>query len=250
MNCFFRKKYSLEIIADTKQKCQLCNMAIKIGIVDDKPVNRQTIKEKLGAYKEVNLVVEAKHGKDFLEQMRVATHQPNVVLMDLEMPEMDGIETIRHAGSIYPETKFIVLTVFEDTDKIFEAIKAGASGYLLKEDSAVNIIDAITNVYEYNGIPMSPGIARKAMEMLRQVPMHAYVEKEEEQLVNEENMGLSDREMDVLKEMASGKNYKAIGEKLFISPLTVRKHAAHIYQKLHVSSRAQVINLAHKNKWI
>jgi DNA-binding NarL/FixJ family response regulator len=143
-----------------------------------------------------------------------------------------------------------VLTVFEDNDKIFEAIKAGASGYLLKEDSAVNIIDAITNVHEYNGIPMSPGIARKAMELLRQLPIHHFDENEVHEKVKEDNAGLSDREMDVLKEMVSGKNYKAIGEKLFISPLTVRKHASNIYDKLHVNSRAQIINIAHKKKWI
>ena len=223
-------------------------MPIYIAIADDKQINRQTVKEKLAAYKEVQLILEAKNGKDFLEQLKIADPLPNVVLMDLEMPELDGIETIRMATATHPSVKFIVLTVFEDNDKIFEAIKAGASGYLLKEDSAVNIIDAITNVYEHNGIPMSPGIARKAMELLRQMPLNSYSENEISS--KEDNAGLSDREMDILKEMVSGKNYKSIGEKLFISPLTVRKHAANIYEKLHVNSRAQIINIAHKKKWI
>jgi DNA-binding NarL/FixJ family response regulator len=217
-------------------------MSIRIAITDDKAINRQTVKDKLLAYREVKLVLEAKNGKDFLEQLKSITEKPHVVLMDLEMPELDGIETIRLATASYPDIKFIVLTVFEDNDKIFEAIKAGASGYLLKEDSAVNIIDAITSVYEHNGIPMSPAIARKAMELLRQMPVHHYREQEEEEKVKDDNAGLS--------EMVSGKNYKAIGEKLFISPLTVRKHAAHIYEKLHVNSRAQMINIAHKKKWI
>jgi len=225
-------------------------MPIYIAIADDKQINRQTVKEKLAAYKEVQLVLEAKNGKDFLEQLKIAGTIPNVVLMDLEMPELDGIETIRLATATHPQLKFIVLTVFEDNDKIFEAIKAGASGYLLKEDTAVNIIDAITNVHEYNGIPMSPGIARKAMELLRLLPIHHFEENEVHEKVKEDNAGLSDREMDVLKEMVSGKNYKAIGEKLFISPLTVRKHASNIYDKLHVNSRAQIINIAHKKKWI
>lgn len=225
-------------------------MPIQIAIVDDKQINRQTVKDKLTAYKEVQLILEARNGKDFLEQLKVANLLPEVVLMDLEMPEMDGIETIAVASAAYPDIKFIVLTVFEDNDKIFESIKAGASGYLLKEDSAVNIIDAITNVYEYNGIPMNPGIARKAMELLRLMPMHTYREKEEDEKVKADNAGLSDREMDVLKEMVSGKNYKAIGEKLFISPLTVRKHASHIYDKLHVNSRTQAINIAYKKKWV
>jgi len=198
------------------------------------------------SFKEIELVLEAKNGHDFLEQLKhlpIGKH-PQVVLMDIEMPVMDGIQAISIASAAYPEIKFIVLTVFEDNEKIFEAIKAGAGGYLLKDDSAVNIIDAITNVVEYNGIPMSPAIARKTMELLRHAPAPVAHEKVETESI------LTDREMEILKEMVTGKNYKAIGEKLFISPLTVRKHTANIYEKLHVNSRAQIINLAHKNKWI
>ncbi len=225
-------------------------MPITLAIVDDKLINRQTIKEKLSAYAEVVLQIEAKNGRDFLEQLKTALWLPDVVLMDLEMPLMDGIETIMIASSSWPDIKFIVLTIFEDNDKIFEAIKAGANGYLLKEESAVNIIDAITNVYEHNGIPMSPAIARKAMDLLRQMPRPVTSIEDKNEIAKADNAGLSEREMDVLKEMVSGKNYKAIGEKLFISPLTVRKHASNIYDKLHVSCRAQAINIAYKKKWI
>jgi len=219
-------------------------MPIRIAIADDKQINRTTVKEKIALYKEIELVLEAKNGHDFLEQLKQLPEpkRPQVVLMDLEMPIMDGIQTITQATAAYPDVKFIVLTVFEDDEKIFEAIKAGAGGYLLKDDTAVNIIDAITNVVEYNGIPMSPAIARKTMELLRHSPAPVATEKTESVL--------TDREMEILKEMVTGKNYKAIGEKLFISPLTVRKHTANIYDKLHVNSRAQIINLAHKNKWI
>jgi len=221
-------------------------MPVKIAIADDKQINRTTVKEKLMAFKEIDLVLEAKNGHDFMEQLKQlpVDKRPQVVLMDLEMPVMDGIQAISLASSAYPDIKFIVLTVFEDNEKIFEAIKAGAGGYLLKDDSAVNIIDAITNVVEYNGIPMSPAIARKAMELLKQSPVPV---SNDPAVVDS---ALSDREMEILKEMVTGKNYKAIGEKLFISPLTVRKHVAHIYEKLHVNSRAQIINLAYKNKWI
>lgn len=221
-------------------------MPTRIAIADDKQINRTLVKEKIMSFAEIELVLEAKNGHDFLEQLKQlpAEKQPQVVLMDLEMPVMDGIQTISLASAAYPDIKFIVLTVFEDNEKIFEAIKAGAGGYLLKDDSAVNIIDAITNVVEYNGIPMSPAIARKAMELLKQSP----VTVTSDSAVVEPT--LSDREMEILKEMVTGKNYKAIGEKLFISPLTVRKHVAHIYEKLHVNSRAQIINLAYKNKWI
>lgn len=221
-------------------------MSIRVAIADDKQINRTTVKDKLMSFTEIELVLEAKNGHDFLEQLKHLPKEkyPHVVLMDLEMPVMDGIQTISQGSVAYPDIKFIVLTVFEDNEKIFEAIKAGANGYLLKDDSAVNIIDAITSVVEYNGIPMSPSIARRTMELLKHAPIPITSEKTETESV------LTDREMEILKEMVTGKNYKAIGEKLFISPLTVRKHTANIYDKLHVNSRAQIINLAYKNKWI
>lgn len=221
-------------------------MPIRIAIADDKQINRTTVMEKLAMYTEIELVMEARNGHDFLEQLKQSpgARWPQVVLMDLEMPVMDGITTISQATAAYPDVRFIVLTVFEDDEKIFEAIKAGASGYLLKDDSAVNIIDAITSVVEYNGIPMSPSIARRTMDLLRNMPAIPVSEK------TSPGSLLTDREMEILREMVTGKNYKAIGEKLFISPLTVRKHTANIYDKLHVNSRAQIINLAHKNKWV
>jgi DNA-binding NarL/FixJ family response regulator len=225
-------------------------MPIRIAITDDKAINRQSLIEKLAEYKEVELVLTAKHGKDFLEQLKQTDLKPQVVLMDLEMPELDGIETIRLATASYPDIKFIVITVFEDIDKIFEAIKAGASGYMLKEESGINIIDGITLVHEHNGIPMSPSIARKAMDLLKNVPMQKPEVEDAAMDTKPDHAGLSSREMDVLKEIVSGKNYKAVGEKLFISPQTVRKHVSHIYEKLHVNSRAQVINIAHKKRWI
>jgi DNA-binding NarL/FixJ family response regulator len=223
-------------------------LSIRVGIVDDKQVNRTTVKEKLIKYPEIELVLEARNGEDFLKQLKETSQEkkPQVVLMDLEMPVMDGIQTIALAAPAYPEIKFIVLTVFEDNEKIFEAIKAGAHGYLLKDEKAINITEAISQVIEYDGMPMSPVIARKAVEMLKQTARQPLEEKNKP---SSESL-LSDREMDILKELATGKSYKAIGEKLFISPFTVRKHVSNIYNKLHVDSRIQVINVAQKNKWV
>lgn len=221
-------------------------MAIKLGIVDDKSLNRNTVKQKLNAYTEVELTMEAGNGRDFLEQLKMLpdAKRPQVILMDLDMPVMDGIETIKNASALYPQMKFIVLTIFEDTERIFEAIKVGANGYLLKDDKAVNIMDAISNVMDYNGVPMSPAIARKAMElMLKAKP--ATVEN-----AKENDLGLTNREIEILRELATGATYNAIGEKLFISPLTVRKHVANLYEKLHAGSRMQIINIAQKNKII
>lgn len=221
-------------------------MIIKVAIVDDKSINRDTVKKKLQAYTELELMLEAGNGRDFIEQLKELpdNKKPNIVLMDLDMPIMDGIETIRFASSVYPQIKFIVLTIFEDTERIFEAIKAGANGYLLKDDKAVNIMDAISNVIDFNGVPMSPSIARKAMElMLGNKPTI-------EEANSLDKLGLTNRETEILRELSSGASYSSIGEKLFISPLTVRKHVANLYEKLHVSSRTQIINLAHKNKLI
>ncbi len=221
-------------------------MEIKIAIVDDKSINRKTVIQKLAFYKEVQIVFEASNGKDFLEQLQRLSSEdkPHLVLMDIDMPIMDGIEAIKIGSGIYPELKFIVLTVFEDTERIFEAIKVGANGYLLKEDKAINIMDAITNVIEYNGVPMSPIIARKAMELMLNSPKPIITNNKTIDL------GLTARETEILKELASGATYNAIGEKLFISPLTVRKHVANLYEKLHVSTRMQIVSIAQKNNLI
>lgn len=219
---------------------------IRVGIVDDKSVNIKTVKQKLQTFNEISILLEAGNGKDFIDQMHDLkdAEKPDVVLMDLDMPIMDGIEAIKIASSLFPKVRFIILTVFEDTDRIFEAIKAGASGYLLKDDKAINIIDAITNVVELNGMPMSPVIARKAMDVM----LGNYPKKTTTNTI--EQYGLTNREIEILKELASGATYNAIGEKLFISPLTVRKHVANLYEKLQVSTRVQIVNIAQQNKLI
>jgi DNA-binding NarL/FixJ family response regulator len=205
-------------------------MAINIGIVDDKAINRTTVRQKLESYTELNLMLEAGNGKDFLDQLKEMpeSQRPNVALMDLDMPVMDGVETIKIASSIYPNIKFIVFTIFEDTERIFEAIKVGANGYLLKDDKAVNIIDAISNVMAYNGVPMSPLIAKKAIEFML---------GPKSDIQHEENFDLTTNEIEILKELAGGNSYNRIGEKLSISPLTIRKHVANLYDKWHVNSR-------------
>ena len=125
--------------------------------------------------------------------------------------------------------------------EIFDAIKAGASGYLLKDDEAINLIEAILNVCNYDAVPMSPAIARKTLGLLKTgVKIESRAQS---------NL-LSTREHDVLQLLVAGMEYKQIAEKLFISPATVRTHIANIYQKLHIKSKAQAINLAHKNKWL
>jgi DNA-binding NarL/FixJ family response regulator len=183
----------------------------------------------------------AANGEDFLEQMKTSTPKPDVVLMDIDMPIMNGIEAVNIAAELYPETRFIMLTVFDDDEKIFDAIKAGAIGYLLKDETIDRIITAVKEIIAFGGSPMSPRIARKALQLL----MQAKVEFKKEEETN-----LSEREMDILKGLVQGLDYKSVAEKLFISPHTVRTHITNIYKKLHVSSKTQAVMLAVKNNWV
>lgn len=219
-------------------------MLIKIAIVDDKLIVRRALTDKLRFSDKMNVIMEGSNGNDFLEKLKELTDDdlPNIVLMDLEMPEMDGIQTIAIASTLYPAMKFIVLTVFDNNEKIFEAIKAGANGYLLKDDDAINISDAILHVMQYDAVPMSPAIARKTMELLK-----TGVPKTETVSVS----GLlTTREHEVLQHLVEGLEYRAIAEALFISPATVRTHISNIYEKLHVTSKAQAIKMAYKNSWL
>ena len=170
---------------------------------------------------------------------------PAVILMDIEMPEMKGTEAVKYAHQIYPDLKFLMLTVFDDDDIIFEAIKNGASGYLLKDEKPSTIIDHIQQLLDIGGAPMSPSIARKALLLLSRSKIN------ETNVSSKDNVAerLSERECDVLKLVVEGKDYKAIAEKLFLSTHTIRKHIANIYEKLHVNSKAQVINLALQSRW-
>ncbi|MCY7290835.1 MAG: response regulator transcription factor [Ferruginibacter sp.] len=219
-------------------------MTIKIAIVDDKLIVRRAIRDKLNSSPEMKIILEASNGEDFLDKLKQTEQDdlPEVVLIDLEMPLMDGIQSIAVASMLYSKMKFIVLTIFDNNEKIFEAIKAGANGYLLKDDDAVNLNEAILNVINYDAVPMSPAIARKTLSLLKTAV--------QETGTNTISSGLTTREHGVLQYLVEGFEYKQIAEKLFISPATVRTHIAHIYQKLHVTSKAQAIKLAYKNKWL
>jgi DNA-binding NarL/FixJ family response regulator len=224
-------------------------MPIKVGLVDDKRLNRINVSYKIKQFDDLELSVLAENGNDFLEKLKGLPYDklPKVVFMDLEMPEMDGIMAIRLARGLYPEIFFIVLTVYDDEDKIFEAIKAGAHGYLLKDETAVILRNAITSVLDSGGAPMSAGIARKAFDMLSKVQKSA--EKAEQSHAILDTL-LTEREKEILLNTIKGYDAKKIATILEISPLTIRKHIANIYQKLHVNSKAQIISLGHRNNWV
>ncbi|HMR92453.1 MAG TPA: response regulator transcription factor [Chitinophagaceae bacterium] len=223
-------------------------MMFKVALVEDNAVNRNTFMQKLKVSGKLQLIFSAANGNDCLEQMKglPQAQMPQVVFMDLEMPEMDGIETIRIAKALYGQVHFIVLTVFDDDEKIFEAIRAGASGYLLKHEPAQVLEDAIVNVLETGGAPMSPAIARKALQLLSKKNESPDTSKEGPAIP----VNITEREKEILQHMVSGWDAKRMAAELNLSVLTVRKHIANIYDKLHVNSRAQIITLAHKNKWV
>ncbi len=220
-------------------------MTINIAIVDDKFINRKAIRDKLSKSKSINIVSDFNNGLDFYDFLSNPQNNEivDVVVLDLDMPKMNGIDTIAKCKLVYPNIKYIILTIFEDIDKIFEAICIGANGYLLKEDSGLNIEEAIVNAHQFNGMPMSPTIARKALELLKTSTFSMPNSNLKQSLITE-------RELEILKLLTSGASYPKIGENLFISPLTVRKHVSNIYEKLHVNSRSQLILKALEEKWI
>ncbi|MBV5313995.1 MAG: response regulator transcription factor [Prolixibacteraceae bacterium] len=223
-------------------------MEFRIAIAEDNAVNRNTFMQKLSLSSKLRLIFSANNGNECLEKLKGLFHteMPQVIFMDLKMPEMDGIETIRIAKSLYPQIHFIVLTIFDDDSKIFDAIKAGASGYLLKHEPASVLEESVIDILETGGAPMSPAIARKALQLLSRT-----TSPENEAVAENEMPGnVTQREKEILQNMVSGWDAKRIAAELNISTLTVRKHIANIYEKLHVNSRAQVIMLAQKHKWL
>lgn len=214
---------------------------IKVAIVDDKYINRADRKLELEHSKKVKVVFTAQNGIEFLDTIKTLNKNelPDIVLMDIDMPEKNGIETVREGKTIYPKIEFLMLTVFDEYDKIFEAIKAGASGYLLKDESTDTIINYIEQVKQYQTVPMSPSVARKALKLLSQ----EYSVKKE-QIKSEHN--LTPREIEVLKGLVNGLDYKEIADQLIVSPNTVRNQITSIYKKLHVSSKVDAVKIAIK----
>jgi DNA-binding NarL/FixJ family response regulator len=199
-----------------------------IGIVEDNKKIRDLIQRYLDMQKEMECPVAVDSVEEMLEHLE-EHRKPDVILMDIQLPGMSGIKGMEVIKGKYPEVEIIMLTVYHDSHKIFDSLKAGASGYLLKHTSLPEIKESIENLLK-GGAPMSPQIARKVISHFN----------EEAPKKNEDSM-LTNREQDIVNGLVDGLSYKLIADRFDISIDTVRAHIRNIYKKLHVNSKAEVI---------
>lgn len=209
---------------------------INVLIVDDHPVFREGLRRCLEARKEVRVMAAVGGGEEMWEAIR-AHGLPQIVLMDVEMPNRSGIELTQELRERHPEVRVIMLTAFSDSERVFSALKAGAVGYLLKNVSPDEILATVERAAA--GEPMLSG--EIAGRVLRE-----FEREREEERYREQLAGLTPREEEILKLLATGESNREIGNRLFISEQTVKNHVASIFRKLHVNDRTKAAILAVK----
>jgi DNA-binding NarL/FixJ family response regulator len=200
---------------------------ITVSIVDDEADLREHIGGYLAAAGNIRCVSAYASGEEALEHL--PKDKPDVILMDINLGDMDGIECVRRLTAQMPGAQVLMLTVFDDTEKIFRALAAGASGYLLKRFSPKKLVEAIEEVCA-GGSPMSAPIARKVVQSFKTMPAHG-----------DETAELSPRERSVLDGLTAGLAYKQIADQLSVSIHTVRNYIRRIYEKLHVRTRTEAV---------
>ncbi len=205
---------------------------ISVCIVDDNRELRNALEEIISMSEGYLCIGTIGTAEDAINQLPIL--QPEVVLMDINLgTEQSGIDVVRVLKPQMPDTNFMMCTVYEEDDKIFQALSAGASGYILKKTDPARMLEAIRELYE-GGAPMSSQIARKVVVAFRQQTVSN---------TEGENLDmLSNREKEILELLSRGLMYKEIASQLFLSPETVRKHVYHIYEKLHVNNRVAAVN--------
>lgn len=218
-------------------------MKIRIAVIDDNNFLIKSVKEKLSFFEDITISFTANNGLECMDKLD-ENRQIDLILMDIEMPKQNGIEATTLVKQLYPQIKIIMLTVFDDDENIFQAIQAGADGYLLKDTEPQELYNAITQTLE-GGAVMTPSIAMKALNLLRS-PLAEETDAHE----TEETIKLTSREVEVLEQLSTGLPYTSIAENLIVSPSTVRRHIENIYQKLQVHSKTEAIALAKKKRFI
>jgi DNA-binding NarL/FixJ family response regulator len=219
----------------------MTTMKIKIAIAEDNSFLAKAVIEKLAFFSDLNYKFKGVNGAELIGKLEV-NHNIDVILMDIQMPEMDGITATEIVKNKYPHIKIIMLTVFDDDENIFKAVKAGANGYLLKEIDAENLHNCILEVVN-GGAPMTPSIALKTLNLLR----NPKIFNTKDEL---EKIKLTLRESEILEHLSKGLNYNEIADNLIISPSTVRKHIENIYKKLQVHNKMEAVSKAKKHNLI
>lgn len=216
-------------------------MKIKTAIVDDNTFLISAVKEKLSFFEAIDVKFSVMNGSELLENLD-DNHNIDVILMDIEMPVLNGIEATEIVKQKYPHIKIIMLTVFDNDENIFNAIKAGADGYLLKEVNARELYNGIKETLN-GGAAMNPSIALKTLKLLRN-PIQIVNKKDKEDIT------LTTRETEVLEQLSKGLSYNAIADNLILSTGTIRKHIENIYKKLQVHNKLEAVQKAKKNNLI
>jgi len=208
---------------------------IKVDIFEDSESLRISLFQLINGSKGFRCVGAYADCRNMLEN--VSKDKPDVVLMDIQMPGMNGIEAVGILKEKYPDLKILMQTIFEDEEKIFNSVLAGASGYILKNTYPTRILEFINETYE-GGAPISPSVATKVLKMV----------SEKSTSPKSHDFNLSEREKEVLSSLVEGMSYKMIADVCFISLDTVRSHIKNIYEKLHVHSKGEAIAKAIKGK--
>ena len=213
---------------------------IKVAIVDDNTFLQKAIQEKLSFFDEIEVKFKANDGLDLLSKLE-KNHNIDLILMDIEMPKMNGIEATENVKNKYPQIKIIMLTVFDNDENIFNSIKAGADGYFLKEVNPEELFNGMQETLN-GGAAMTPSIALKTLKLLREPIVFENINKEE--------YNLTTREIEVLEHLSKGLKYNSIADNLFLSVGTIRKHVENIYTKLQVHNKLEAIQKAKSNNLI
>ncbi|MFY7665087.1 response regulator [Flavobacterium sp.] len=213
---------------------------MRFAIVDDNIFLQKAIIEKLALFPDTTCRFTAKNGAELLAKLEKDRHV-DLILMDIEMPVMNGIQATEAVKNRFPQIKIIMLTVFDNDENIFKSIKAGADGYLLKEVNPEDLYQGICDTMQ-GGATMTPSIALKTLKLFRN-PI-AF----EDTQVSREEVSLTPREIEVLEQLSKGLKYQVIAENLFLSLGTIRKHVENIYTKLQVHNKLEAIQKAKDNR--
>ncbi len=216
-------------------------MKYKIAIAEDNVFLAKAVIEKLSFFEDLQFKFKAVNGAELIGKLEL-NHNIDVILMDIQMPEMNGIVATGIIKQKYPQIKIIILTVFDDDENIFKSIQAGADGYLLKEIDAEILHRSILEVIQ-GGAPMTPGVAMKTLKLLRNP-------QDFDQTKQHEETSLTKREVEILEQLSKGLNYQQVADNLYISQGTVRKHIENIYQKLKVHNKMEAVQKAKSKRII